>query len=123
MFCESQERFSRARKRAGPKWSAQAHFSKTRLLIIAGSLLHSRLRSMSDRRSLVFCPGLSGPNANRPRLRCSASYGSSFDAVVVSVSEQLRARDFGTLADIDVQATLKAKLGVEMPKYRILGTC
>lgn len=32
-------------------------------------------------------------------------------------------KGFGILTDIDVQATLKAKIGADMPKYRVLAAC
>ncbi|MFA5537927.1 MAG: DUF302 domain-containing protein [Gemmobacter sp.] len=49
--------------------------------------------------------------------------GLSLDEADARTRKVLADHGFGVLTEIDVRATLKSKLDVDMPGYRILGAC
>lgn len=59
----------------------------------------------------------------------SISYGFKkelnlgFDEAIDDITAALKKEGFGVLTEIDVKATLKKKLNVDFPRYKILGAC
>ena len=47
----------------------------------------------------------------------------AFEEAVIRTKDALKNAGFGVLTEIDVRETLKKKIGVDFPSYRILGAC
>ena len=56
-------------------------------------------------------------------IALSTTLRTSFDDAVARTREALANQGFGVLTEIDVKATLKAKLDQDMEDYLILGAC
>jgi len=53
----------------------------------------------------------------------STSVEETYEDAITKVTAALKEQGFGILTEIDVQATMKKKLDVDMDKYIILGAC
>ncbi|NIQ34035.1 MAG: DUF302 domain-containing protein, partial [Nitrososphaeria archaeon] len=47
----------------------------------------------------------------------------AYEETVEKIGKALKEQGFGILTEIDVKETLKKKLDVDYPKYKILGAC
>jgi uncharacterized protein (DUF302 family) len=62
-------------------------------------------------------------NANSISYGFKKELDLGFEDALAKVTAELKKEGFGVLTEIDVKATLKKKLDVDFPRYRILGAC
>jgi len=58
-----------------------------------------------------------------PEIGIRRTVAKRFDEVLARLPEVLQAEGFGVLTRIDVQQTLKEKIGADFRRYQILGAC
>ena len=58
-----------------------------------------------------------------PAFAHTRTLDAPMDQAEARVREALSAEGFGVLTEIDIRATLKAKLDVDMAPYKVLGAC
>lgn len=59
----------------------------------------------------------------KPSIGEKVRLETDFETAYVRTVEALKAEGFGVLTEIDVKETLKRKIGVDFPPYKILGAC
>jgi uncharacterized protein (DUF302 family) len=63
------------------------------------------------------------PTASELQYGYVRSVALNFEDAIARLEAALKAEGFGVLCQIDIQAKLREKLGVDFPRYTILGAC
>lgn len=64
------------------------------------------------------------PNSIKMEYYFSTQFkNGTFEEAIQRTTEALKKEGFGILTEIDLKATLKQKLDVDFPRYKILGAC
>jgi uncharacterized protein (DUF302 family) len=72
----------------------------------------------------VYCASQSVPRVGEiMSYYFSKILPTGFDDAIGRTTAALQAQGFGIITEVDVQQTLKNKIGVDFRKYRILGAC
>jgi len=88
---------------------------------IDNPVLLRRLQLLGDREHLMLIPP--HPQENPMSYGISVRLNAAFAPTVERVRAALKEQGFGVLTEIDLRATLRAKIGAEMEDYLILGAC
>jgi uncharacterized protein (DUF302 family) len=62
-------------------------------------------------------------NQTKSEIGLAVRLNVNFETALTRVIEALKGEGFGVLTEIDVKETMKKKLGVDYPPYKILGAC
>lgn len=62
-------------------------------------------------------------NLSKSNYGMTLEYSGTFKKAESSIKKELAKEGFGILTEIDVSSTLKKKLDIDYPRYKILGAC
>lgn len=66
---------------------------------------------------------MTNPSVTSTNYGVSIFFDGDFEEAESQIRNSLLKEGFGVLTEIDVKATLKKKLNIDYPKYKILGAC
>jgi uncharacterized protein (DUF302 family) len=71
----------------------------------------------------VLAVGFAAVAQRQGKFGMSVKLSVPYEQAVAKVKDALKAEGFGVITEIDVQKSFKEKLGVDFPKYLIIGAC